>query len=364
MSTSLTTLDRQLPAPDSNTLQTFLTEEVSGRLAAALPRHMTAERLLRVAMSAMNRNPKIKKSTLASISDALLKCSEFGVEPNGWEAHLVPYKNTKLSKKAGYDVYEVSLIVDYRGYIKLAYQSDMVSAIQADVVREGDYFCYERGTTSFLKHTPGDDEARQMTHAWAVCNLKNGGAPFIVLNRRQVMEHKSRSMAAKFDKQNFWNNPLDEPAMWIKTAVRVLAKFIPQSQELQAAVLHENDVVYPAATPTADSSPAPTLDSVTERLEDDKTSHETPAEAMGTEPAKPFDATLDTIPLVVELDQAESREAVQRVVYHWMKGQSKEQCLVIERLGNTRADEIDQASGSQAVGKEKQQTAFEGSPQA
>ena len=214
-------------------LRTLLTSEaVASQLKLVLPKHLTADRMVRIALSAASRNPLLLSCTPQSIGVALMKAAEFGLEVDGWDAHLVPFKNRTVQP----NVYEATLIVDYKGYCKLAYQSEIVHEIQAAAVHEKDDFSFKLGTGAFVDHTPTDEEdPGPLTHAWALARVANGGCPFVVLNRRQVMARRKMSKA----RTGPWTNADQEPSMWTKTAVRELAKFIPRSSRMQTLLKHE-----------------------------------------------------------------------------------------------------------------------------
>ena len=113
------------------------TDGARQQIEAALPKHMTADRQIRVALTALNKTPKLKQCTSASFVDCLMTCSELGLEPNGRHAHLIPYGD------------KCTLIIDYKGLVLLAHQSGVVRDITTNVVYEGDLFDY-----STTDHTP------------------------------------------------------------------------------------------------------------------------------------------------------------------------------------------------------------------
>jgi len=193
-------------------------------LKMALPKHMTAERMMRIAISGLSRNPLLLECTPQSIILALINASETGLEPNGYEAHLIPYWNSDRG------VREAQFQPDYKGLVQLAYRSGQVISFDADAVYEADEFEYSNGSESILRHRPADkDDRGALKYAWACAKLTNGGVKFIVLTKAQVMKHKA---SAKSDK--FWTK--HEEAMWIKTAAKVLTKWIPRSAEMQRAI--------------------------------------------------------------------------------------------------------------------------------
>ena len=117
-----------------NTLATQKTEirslmdsdEFREQIAKAIPAHLTPDRFLRVALTAMNRNPKLFQCTRESLFQCMLDCSAVGLEPDGRHAHLIPYGK------------DCTLIIDYKGLLAMARRNG-VSA-DAKVVREADAF--------------------------------------------------------------------------------------------------------------------------------------------------------------------------------------------------------------------------------
>lgn len=206
------------------TLGAFLS---AGReqFANALPKHMTPERLMRTALTAATKNPKLLECRPESFALALLNAAALGLETNGRDAHLVPYGD------------QVTLIPDYKGLVQLAYRSSQVAGVTAKAVYKEDDFAYELGTDEFLRHKPSEKEdPGPLVYAWAMCRFKDGASKFVVLNRRDVMRRKAASKSANRS-DSPWKSY--EESMWAKSAVRELAKWIPQVAELAQAVAME-----------------------------------------------------------------------------------------------------------------------------
>lgn len=200
-----------------------------GEIEAALPKHVTPERMMRVALTEARKNPALLDCTPASFLGAIVQCSILGLEPGGslGHAYLVPFWNKKIQQK------EVQFILGYRGMIDLAGRSDRVSHAIARAVYPADEFSYEYGLEERLVHRPGmvahDDE--QLTHAYAIVFLKDGGRLFMVQSRAEINTARKRSPAGD---SGPWVT--DFAAMACKTAVRRLFKFMPASIEIQRAV--------------------------------------------------------------------------------------------------------------------------------
>lgn len=198
---------------------------------AALPKHLTPERLARVAITAISSNPRLLECTRESLALALIEAGQLGLEPHGvmGQAYLVPYHNGRLKR------YEAQFQIGYRGLIELARRSGDVTKIEARVVREGDEFLYEYGLQPKLVHRPDPTSQGEMTHVYAIAWLKDAEPIFEVMTREEVERIRRRSKAAG---SGPWVT--DYEAMARKTAVKRLAKYLPLSPEAEAAIEADN----------------------------------------------------------------------------------------------------------------------------
>lgn len=196
------------------------------QIKAALPKHLTVERLSRIAMIAINKNPDLMKADVTSLFGAIMECAKFGLEP-GIRAHLVPFWSSARS------IHLVNYIADYRGLIDLARRSGEIGPFYAFAVKSNDEFHYALGLNPDLHHVPADGDRGEVTHFYAVAKAKDGSwAQFDVMTRAQIDAIRGRSKAKD-------NGPwvTDYEAMGMKTVVRRLCKFLPASVELQSAVI-------------------------------------------------------------------------------------------------------------------------------
>ncbi|EAW1164300.1 recombination protein RecT [Salmonella enterica] len=191
------------------------------QLAAALPRHMTADRMIRIATTEIRKIPELGKCNTMSFVSAIVQCSQLGLEPGGalGHAYLLPFGKN------------VQLIIGYRGMIDLARRSGQIASLSARVVREGDEFSFEFGLEEKLLHRPGENEDAPITHVYAVARLKDGGTQFEVMTRKQIELVRAQSKAGQTGP---WVNHWEEMAK--KTAIRRLFKYLPVSIEIQRAV--------------------------------------------------------------------------------------------------------------------------------
>jgi recombination protein RecT len=220
-------MSQELVQQKAKNLQALL--EVSKKqIEAALPKHLTPERLLRIAMTEARKNPALLECTQASFIGAIIQTAQLGLEPGGALGHsyLVPFKN----KNAG--TREVQLIVGYRGMMDLAYRSPKVSHVIARAVYKGDKFVYQYGFDERLDHNPDPlAEGKELTHVYAIVFLKEGGKIFEVMEVKEIEAARKRSKSAD---SGPWDT--DYEAMAKKSVVRKLFKYMPVSIELQTAV--------------------------------------------------------------------------------------------------------------------------------
>jgi recombination protein RecT len=198
-------------------------------LERALPRHISADRMMRIATTALRANPDLAKCSQVSFLGCVLSAAQLGLEVNTplGQAYLIPRKN----KNNGM---ECTLQIGYQGFMDLARRSGEVAAIYAEAVYQGDAFSYELGLEKKLSHKPGEDPAREdgpLTHVYAVAKLKSGEALFVVLTRSQVEKYRKRGGDRSFSP---WAT--DYEAMAKKTAVRRLFTWMPKSAEIAGAV--------------------------------------------------------------------------------------------------------------------------------
>lgn len=215
------------PATPINQLRGLL-DKALPQIKLALPRHMTAERMLRVALTAAQRTPDLLDCDQLSFVGAVVQASQLGLEPDGilGHAYLIPFFNNKTRRK------EVQLIAGYRGLIDLARRSGAVSSISAHIVYPKDAFEFSFGLDEKLTHTPTmEDEPGDPVCAYAIARFKDGGYAFDVMPVAEIEQIRNSSKAGQ---SGPWQSHWSEMAR--KTVIRRLCKYLPLSPELQKAV--------------------------------------------------------------------------------------------------------------------------------
>jgi recombination protein RecT len=182
-----------------------------------------------VAITAITRTPKLAQCDQASFFGALLTLSQYGIEPDGRRAHLIPFENRKRG------VTECQLIIDYKGLAELAMRSGLVSYLHADTVCEHDQFEVNLG--EITKHVVDYRKPRgEVYAAYAVCRFKDGATKAEVMTRDEVEAIRKRSRAGT---SGPWVTDWAEMAK--KTAFRRLSKWLPLSADLRQAIEVDDD---------------------------------------------------------------------------------------------------------------------------
>lgn len=215
-------------AAKQQTLKDLLTKAAPS-LAAVAPKHLTAERLVKIALSATSRNPDLLACSPASVLRAVMQGAEMGLEVGGLmgEAYLVPFKN-KHTKTT-----EAICIPGYRGLIKLARNSGQITTFEAHIVYEHDIFELEYGLNPRLVHKPNlrVEDRGKVSCAWAMAAFKDGGYQIDVMTIGELEAVRKRSQAGD---SGPWES--DTAEMQRKSVVKRLAKYCPLSPELAKAI--------------------------------------------------------------------------------------------------------------------------------
>lgn len=197
-------------------------------LADVAPKHITKERIVKLALVAASRQPKLFECTPQSFLQSVMKSAELGLDCVGTlgQGYLVPYYNGKIK------AFECQFIAGYQGLIDLARRSGNISRIESRVVYEKDKFDVEYGLDQKLIHKPylGGDRGK-IVCVYAVAELKDGSRQLEIMTLDEVERIRDRSKAKE-------NGPwvTDFAEMARKTVVRRIVKYLPMSPDLVKAI--------------------------------------------------------------------------------------------------------------------------------
>jgi recombination protein RecT len=216
MSTQLTIRDR------------LQSDAFRDQIAMVLPNHIKPERMVRVACTAMLRTPKLAECDQTSFFNAMLQLSQWGLEPDGRRAHLIPFRNNRENRT------ECQLIIDYKGLVELILRAGNVASIHADKVCEADEFVYDCG--QIVSHRIDFRKPRGDVFAYyCIITRKDGTKKCEVMSREEVDAIRKRSKSAS---NGPWVTDFDEMAK--KTVFKRASKWCELSSEIRDAIEHDD----------------------------------------------------------------------------------------------------------------------------
>lgn len=152
-------------------------ERMKPQMALALPKHMSADRMARLALTAFSTNKALQNCKTDSILASLMTATQLGLEPgiNG-QGYLIPYKDT------------CTFVPGWKGLVDLVARSGRAT-VWTGAVYDGDNFDYQLGDEPFCRHKPGDSDGN-FTHVYAIGRVKDAQMPVIeVWTRGKVRKH-------------------------------------------------------------------------------------------------------------------------------------------------------------------------------
>lgn len=212
-------------------------------VATALPRHCSADRMIRVAVTAINRSPKLAECTKASFFDCMSRLTQFGLEPDGRRAHLIPFQNSKKVNGEWVKVYECTLVLDYKGVVELVMRSGQVANVYASVVCENDDFEFDTGVV--VKHKINWKNDRGAPYAvYCIITRTDGYKQADCMSVHEVNRVRDNSQGYQSFKKGWtktspWEGFWDEMAK--KTCFKRLSKWIPWAVEVREAIDYDDD---------------------------------------------------------------------------------------------------------------------------
>lgn len=167
-----------------------LVEKQKPALARALPRHLDADRLTRIIVTEVRRNPKLLQCDPQSLLGACMQAAQLGLEPGPLGlAYLVPYWNNKTRS------YDIQFQLGYRGMLELARRSGQIRSIVAREVCANDTFEFEYGLDERLVHKPALADRGEVVAYYGVAHLTDGGHVVHVMSRDDIDKYRARSKA-------------------------------------------------------------------------------------------------------------------------------------------------------------------------
>ncbi|NMM21549.1 MAG: recombinase RecT [Rhodoferax sp.] len=198
-------------------------DRMKSQIALALPKHMSADRMARLALTAFSTSKALQNCKTDSILASLMTATQLGLEPgiNG-QGYLIPYKDT------------CTFVPGWKGLVDLVSRAGRAT-VWTGAVYEGDKFDYQLGDEPFCRHKPGDSEGN-FTHVYAIGRVKDAQMPVIeVWTRGKVKKHLTQYN--KVGTRHYALASESNFEMYArKVALLQVLKYMPSSIELANAI--------------------------------------------------------------------------------------------------------------------------------
>lgn len=200
----------------------------------ALPKHLSAERIARIALTAFRRNPMLGQCEPKSVFAAVIQSSQLGLEVDMLgRAYLVPYKKSTKTAEGWKKTVECQFIPGWKGLVDLMNRSGQ-GTVWTGAVYEGDEFDWQLGDNPFVHHKPmGEDDPSKLTHVYAIGRVKGADYPVIeVWPIAKIWRHRDRYNKVGESHYSFENQEMYAR----KVPLLQVLKYMPCSAELQTAM--------------------------------------------------------------------------------------------------------------------------------
>jgi recombination protein RecT len=160
-----------------------LLERAKSEIEKALPKHLTADRMARIALAAFQRNPSLGNCDPRSVLAAVIQASQLGLEPDTLgRSYLIPYGR------------ECTFVPGWKGLVDLDHRANTGISLWAGAVYAGDILEYGIGDSPYVLHKPtGECDPTKLTHVYAVARMKGVKFPLVeVWTMERVNKHRDK----------------------------------------------------------------------------------------------------------------------------------------------------------------------------
>jgi recombination protein RecT len=210
-----------------------LVKQYGSDFKQVMPTHIKGDAWIRIAVGALKKGKRNANGLTdleiaagnnpAVFMASLLDAARLGLEPGTEQYYLTP--RTRDGKL------DILGMVGYQGIIVLLYRAGAVASVVAEVVHANDRFSYQPGRDQVPTHEIDwdSDDRGQLRLVYAYARMKDGAvSKVVILNAADIARIKASSQGADSEYSPWQKHPA---AMWLKSAVRQLAKWVPTSAE-------------------------------------------------------------------------------------------------------------------------------------
>lgn len=198
-------------------------EKFKPQLALALPKHLTADRMARLALTAFSTTPKLQDCEPMSIAASVMTAGQLGLEPgvNG-QGYLIPYGRT------------CTFVPGWKGLVDLVSRSGRGTVYTGVIFKDQEYTYTDGARRDLIIHNQTDlDAPEDITHAYAIGWVKDAAMPIIELwTVEKIRKHRD-----KYNKVGKGHYSFRDWEMYCrKVPLLQVLKYMPASIEMANAI--------------------------------------------------------------------------------------------------------------------------------
>ena len=215
-----------------------------------LPKEISVERFRRAAETAIGMDDKLLKADRKTLFQSLMKCAETGLMPDGRQAALVRFYNSKTKLD------DVQFQPMVQGLLELIRNSGEIKDVACEAICENDKCDIQLGDDPHVKHTPDLFDRGDVKAAYCIIKTVSNGIYVEVIDRKSLNKIRNCSQAYRFaesgpankgggKKNSPWHLWESEQAR--KSVIKRASKYAPKSNSrLQKAIDFDNNDYDPA----------------------------------------------------------------------------------------------------------------------
>lgn len=163
-------------------LSSFM-DKIKPQMALALPKHLTADRMARLTLTAFSTTPALQKCTHKSIAASIMTAAQLGLEPgvNG-AGYLIPYKDT------------CTFVPGWKGLVDLVSRSGRGTVFTGVIFKDQKYTYTDGARRDLVIHNETElNDPEDITHAYAVGWVNGAAMPIIELwTVAKITKHRDK----------------------------------------------------------------------------------------------------------------------------------------------------------------------------
>lgn len=204
-------------------LSTFM-DKIKPQLGLALPKHLNADRMARLALTAFSTTPALQKCTHKSIAASIMVAGQLGLEPgvNG-AGYLIPYKDT------------CTFVPGWKGLVDLVSRSGRGTVFTGVIFKDQKYTFTDGARRDLVIHNETElNDPEDITHAYAIGWVNGAAMPVIELwTVAKIKKHRD-----KYNKQGTRHYSFRDWEMYArKVPLLQVIKYMPTSVEMANALV-------------------------------------------------------------------------------------------------------------------------------